>query len=418
VPWPAERTKNSEGSIKYRIAVVTLNAKDAQRVRGQSAKRPNWMHVFSAHNKIEYCKRWGYDLIIEDNSMVDKSRDVAWSKIPIFKKWLPHYDYLLWVDMDAFFMRHDIPIEGLIRDEKEVIIAKDWHGVNFGVFLFKNAQFSFDLMELMWNAPRHWWEPWQEQSALMKLLDKRYVGRARAEEQEKHFAFIPQRDMNSYPQHFAYGNADALYHDGDYIAHFPNCKAFPMCKAMMERFYTASCRFNGIEPNPNADVPSFLRPAMDPAKNAVWAANNNNAGGNDNAEEDTDAPPPTHAPKKKAKKKASTPKATPAPPEYVNDEDVANGVRPEPPIRGADPDDRDPYAPTAPPKTKKKTSAPKKRTPAPDGNGEGGGGDGEAMGEPTTHVKVHPKPTSRKPHALTKAPPTGKPVLDIDEAEE
>jgi hypothetical protein len=268
---------------------------------------------------------------------VDKTRDVAWSKIPVLKKWLPHYDYVMWVDMDAFFMRYDIAIESMIRDEsKDVILTKDWHGVNFGVFIFKNAPSTMELMELMWGSPRHWWEPWQEQSALMKLLDRRYVGKARADELDRHVLFVAQRDMNSYPQHFAYGNMQALYLDGDFIAHFPNCKAFPMCRGMMDRFFTAACMFNGVPVNMEKH-PGAVRPSVDPAKNADWAPQDGNAkaaaagsattmppGAPPTPAPDDDlepAPTPAPAPKKKKKKKTAAP-TTQAPAEDEEEDDA------------------------------------------------------------------------------------------------
>uniref|UniRef100_A0A7S1KZ03 Nucleotide-diphospho-sugar transferase domain-containing protein n=1 Tax=Neobodo designis TaxID=312471 RepID=A0A7S1KZ03_NEODS len=261
-PWLTDRPRKEDGSPKYRIAIVTLNAKNVQRGRGgQMNKRPDWMHGHSYHNKNEYCKRWGYDFIVEDNNIVDRSRDVAWSKIPIFRKWLPHYDYIMWMDMDAFFMRYEIPLESIVTrdDTKDIVIAKDFHGINFGVFLIRNSPWAFHLLDRMWNSPRQWWKPWEEQSALMALTNPR-KNPSHAEKLLQHIRFPRQREINAYGAEFAYGNLQALYRAGDRIVHFPNCKAIRTCRNTIESFYKQMLADNGIEDMDANEVPASQYP--------------------------------------------------------------------------------------------------------------------------------------------------------------
>jgi len=231
------------------IAVVTLNARVKTRSQKQSTTghiRAGWQHALSFANKKAYCDRHKIDLIVEGDGIVDMSRDVAWSKVPIFKKWLPKYQWIMWMDMDAFFMRMDIDVRKFIDgSDKDVIISKDWHGINMGVFFIRNSKYTFALLDEMWKAPRRWWIPWEEQSALMKITDPKYSF-ARAREHLKHFEFVAQREINSYPGQFAYGNRKSLYRVGDFIAHFPNCKAFLSCKRTIQRYYEEAVRRNNM----------------------------------------------------------------------------------------------------------------------------------------------------------------------------
>ena len=244
------------------IAVVSLNAQPKHMQAGHTANN-QWMHVMSYHNKKEYCKRWGYDLIIEDRSIVDESRDTAWSKIPIFKKWLPRYQYVFWMDMDALFMRFDLPLEKLLPCDKDLIISKDWHGINMGVFFLRNSPYTYTLLTEMWNSPRSWWEPWEEQSALMKILEPKHNGQ-KAQRHLRHTQFLEQRKMNSYPDEFSYGNKLSQYQTGDFIAHFPNCKGHPSCRSTIEKYYQAMISSAKLKPAPpTANVPVSVFPKQD-----------------------------------------------------------------------------------------------------------------------------------------------------------
>ena len=254
---------------KLRIAVVSLNAvggkatdtSDSRSLKGTGAN--GWKHRVSYHNKAEYCKKWGYDLIIEDDSAVNPTRDVVWSKIPVLQKWLPHYDWVMWMDMDALFMKFETRLEDIVASStKHIIITKDWHGINMGVFFLKNSEVVKSLLDDIWKTPQTFWYPHLEQSALSYLVDYQRQ-KKKARERLKHFHFPPQRLFNSYPQQFAYGNRDSQYESGDFIAHFANCHAFPNCRDTFVQFASFSDRSNGLQALPATDtVPARVIPAV------------------------------------------------------------------------------------------------------------------------------------------------------------
>lgn len=96
--------------------------------------------VYYAHlSKIEYCKKYGYDFI-EDESVLDTTRPIAWSKILLIKKYLHLYDYVVWIDADAMIMDLEQKIEDklpLMGDKQIMVINLDGI-INTGVIFIKN----------------------------------------------------------------------------------------------------------------------------------------------------------------------------------------------------------------------------------------------------------------------------------------
>eukprot|EP00759_Apiculatamorpha_spiralis_P032495 PhF_6_TR3387/c0_g1_i1/m.4845 len=233
-----------KGGNRRRVAVLTMFVEGAR----------DWIHPLSFRNKLAYCQEHGIDLIVEGTALVDTTRDVCWSKIPMLKEWLPHYDWIMWMDGDAFFMNHRIKIDSILDDAYDFIVAKDWNDINLGMFFIRNSKYSFELLDEMWNVPKQYWNPFQEQGALHYLTDPRKC--PKGEYHLQHFRFPPQRMFNSYPEHFAYGNKESLFQPGDWIAHFPNCKGRENCKETMTA-YSQRAKSVTIA---DADIPNVYFP--------------------------------------------------------------------------------------------------------------------------------------------------------------
>ena len=71
-----------------------------------------WDGSFENHNN--YAKIWGYDMHCIKNSY-DK-RDPKWQKIPATLDLLnsQKYDYVFWIDADAFFVARDRALDSLV----------------------------------------------------------------------------------------------------------------------------------------------------------------------------------------------------------------------------------------------------------------------------------------------------------------
>ncbi|XP_043712096.1 galactomannan galactosyltransferase 1-like isoform X2 [Telopea speciosissima] len=111
-------------------------------------------------NKVDYCRIHGYD-IFYNNALLHLEMSSYWAKIPVVKAAMlahPEAEWIWWVDSDAAFTdmefklpldryrEHNLVVHGwanLIYETKE----PSWVGLNAGVFLIRNCQWSMDLME-------------------------------------------------------------------------------------------------------------------------------------------------------------------------------------------------------------------------------------------------------------------------------
>ncbi|KAL6013545.1 putative xyloglucan 6-xylosyltransferase 5 [Asimina triloba] len=109
-------------------------------------------------NKIDYCRLHGIE-IIYNIAHLDKELAGYWAKLPLIRRLMlshPEVEWVWWMDSDALFtdMVFEIPLHkydaynlvlhgypNLIFDEHS------WIGLNTGSFLFRNCQWSLDLLD-------------------------------------------------------------------------------------------------------------------------------------------------------------------------------------------------------------------------------------------------------------------------------
>ena len=136
---------------------------------------------FSSLNHHEYSNKHGYSYIKE----IVKNEDYidwhpTWIKIDILKKYLPLYDYVVWVDSDAVFVNQDISIGNLIGDGIDLVIPKleldrvsgnMWTHTTTGFMIWKNCEWSNNVLNLLWDEPKQFrFEFFHEQSRLDEIL--------------------------------------------------------------------------------------------------------------------------------------------------------------------------------------------------------------------------------------------------------
>jgi len=195
-------------------------------------------------NREKYCSMYGYQLV-NANDIVDKSRPAAWSKLLAMEHYLKDFDYLLYIDMDVVIMNFGIGLESFIAlaPEKDFIMAEDWNGLNTGIWLAKNTEFSHNFLKLAWNqshlvkktSPEGINYPFEyEQRSFHFLLhseiwQQRHLEKYRGdvEELRAHFKQLPQCSMNSYILYPWYWKGDrevSHYVQGDFLVHFAGKK--------------------------------------------------------------------------------------------------------------------------------------------------------------------------------------------------
>lgn len=181
-----------------KIALCTLS------VGEEYKEKTKWTTV----NKKSYCAKHGYTFI-DDETILDKSRPIPWSKIHLLLKYLNEYDYLVWIDADILIMNMEIKLESFIErySQYDQICGSDWRMENTGVWFIKNSDFSHNFLKAIWDNeydekedPKERYMNW-EQGSFINLLDKNFL-------QSKYRVKVTQpHEMNSYwynyyPKHF------------------------------------------------------------------------------------------------------------------------------------------------------------------------------------------------------------------------
>lgn len=126
-----------------------------------------FQYTYTNKNKQQYCKIHGYEFqfikLEEDyKSSYHSRKHILLDKIESKK-----YDWIMWMDADAWFnnlkISLDMIIENYANDETALIVARDhgviynsktWHDcyINSGILLFKSNDVSKHIINL-WNSP-------------------------------------------------------------------------------------------------------------------------------------------------------------------------------------------------------------------------------------------------------------------------
>jgi len=141
---------------------------------------------FASLNHHEYSNKHGYSYIKEIVKNDDYSNwHPTWIKIDVLKKYLPLYDYVVWVDADAVFVNQDIKIEDLINDGVDLVIPKlemdrvsgnMWTHTTTGFMIWKNSEWSNNILNTLWSEPKDYrFTFFHEQSRLDELIYDKFT---------------------------------------------------------------------------------------------------------------------------------------------------------------------------------------------------------------------------------------------------
>ncbi|KAI1302298.1 hypothetical protein EDD11_005633 [Mortierella claussenii] len=189
----------------------------------------------SADNKRDYAKKHGYHFVARAAEFAQeefRNRRPVWGKIGAIEKVLPHYEWLLWMDMDAVVVDMEKDVREIIRkaeemkeeDEREIslIVARPVKDkmLNAGVMLIKNTEWS----RRFWSAvqrKKDWYTtgPSYEQGAIWETMQEQaWAPGVLLFDKDDH-------TMNTFPKY---------YQEHDFIVHFApaGCPAVPVLEAL------------------------------------------------------------------------------------------------------------------------------------------------------------------------------------------
>ncbi|MBA3721547.1 MAG: glycosyltransferase [Parachlamydiaceae bacterium] len=201
------------------IAVVTL------------AVGKEYQNVVAAgiENKKQYCELHGYDFICE-KELLDPSRPIPWSKIPLLLRVMENssYKWIFWTDADSLVMNLGFPLEDLIDEKYKLIITKDFTDINAGQFLLRNCEESRNFLKEVYSHTECINHPWWSQQAMILEINK--------QNSTSFSKIIPQRLINSYPTECSGKNLYSAYQSGDFIVHFAGQHDLTLLSALFKLY--------------------------------------------------------------------------------------------------------------------------------------------------------------------------------------
>lgn len=126
-------------------------------------------------SKKKYCAKHGYDFIIGDETIYDRDRPIAWSKIKMIQKYIHNYDYIFCSDADVIIMNNNHKLETFINkylsNSKKLVVTHDFLNINTGNIILKNCVEIIELMDNIYKQTQYLNHNWWEQMAFIYLYN-------------------------------------------------------------------------------------------------------------------------------------------------------------------------------------------------------------------------------------------------------
>jgi hypothetical protein len=208
-------------AAKRRFGVLTLCDANA-----------GYICTASAANKRRYTDLHGYDLIVS-TEVADPSRPAAWSKILEVKKHLPRYDWLLFIDVDTLIMNPSVRLEDIADETVDQVIAADHNGVNSGVWLVRNSEWSMFFLDELWAQEHLVRGPYlfhYEQRAFHHLFQTTPWARQKSVKGKEPYAGAAAvRAHSKIVNQCVFNSLLPWYVSGDFVVHFAGLKGVWEC---------------------------------------------------------------------------------------------------------------------------------------------------------------------------------------------
>lgn len=141
-------------------------------------------------NHAEYCKKHGYDLIVEERSL---EPNLGFEGIKFVLEKLNYYDWIWYLGADTLIMNHTIKIEDRIDNNYSWIAsthAPAQTGPNSHSYLVKNSEDGKKWMNFIWEMRDSYIQlPWQENQVMIDFCQR--------EPWKQFIKLHPMRYMNS-----------------------------------------------------------------------------------------------------------------------------------------------------------------------------------------------------------------------------
>jgi hypothetical protein len=129
-------------------------------------------------SKIEYCKKHGYTYRECHEEVWDRTRPIAWSKVPLWKEVAgqsDQWDYVWISDADVWITNPELRLEDhvlpLLPVGKDLLLTYDTcHHINTGNMILRPCKWAVDFFEKVWNQTDAIYHIWWENKAVCDLM--------------------------------------------------------------------------------------------------------------------------------------------------------------------------------------------------------------------------------------------------------
>jgi len=256
-PYPCEPTSLAPRELVDTRPISTLPPGDTTNLPGLRPKKlkvgmislcdagVESICATSTANKQAYADIHGYDLIV-DEDIVDPSRPTSWSKLLAMRKYLPDYDFLLYVDIDTVLMNPHLKLEDIVDYNYDQMLAADSNGVNCGVWMVRNTPWALWFIDEMWSqeqfiAPKAWNMLFKYEQRAFHYLYQSTIWR-RVVQGEPYPKANSVRARTKVLNACVFNSQPSFYAKGDLLVHLAGLKGFIKC--MWFRWYYVEARAN------------------------------------------------------------------------------------------------------------------------------------------------------------------------------
>lgn len=170
-------------------------------------------------SKRDYCARYGYTYKECHEEVWDRSRPIAWSKVPVWKTFAGKsdlYDYIWISDADVWITNSDLKLEDhvlpLLPANKDLLITYDsCHHVNSGNMIARPSDWLVSFFQKVWDQTDCLYHIWWENKAICNIM-------ATSSEDNAHIECTMEAwRFNAYLRGY---KGTRLWQPGDFLVHF------------------------------------------------------------------------------------------------------------------------------------------------------------------------------------------------------
>jgi hypothetical protein len=169
-------------------------------------------------SKVDYAAAQGYTYIQGGETYWDRTKPIAWSKIPFFLEMcsrLPEGALVWQSDADILITNPELRLEDqilpLLPEDKDLLLTLDACGhINSGSILFRNTPWMRDYWRRVGGLTQFTYHIWWENAAMIALYEGNPEDKAKIEVTNQHKRF------NAYLRGLS---GEPLWTPGDFLVH-------------------------------------------------------------------------------------------------------------------------------------------------------------------------------------------------------